>query len=138
MCANTTKAARKVLASRTCKWMVDADVAARLLEDAGRAPFGIFHRYTDGTEVATFYWLQPVVGGWRVIKEGDGGESEGEYCIDDTFGDHPETCWECECKAFRLQPRRSPRKACKHIGAVASLLRRLGYDLPLPVEAKTA
>lgn len=127
----STKTTRK-LVGRFCRFMVDLDVASRLLADANWVPFGIFLKYDDGSEEASFYWLACVEGGWRVHKENPagGGEVVETYHIDDSFGPVAEQHWSCSCPAGTYRGRKSANKPCRHVLAVAALLRRLGYDVP--------
>lgn len=144
MCANVTpkkatKTTRK-LVGRVCRFMVDLDMASRLLADASWVPFGIFLRYDDGSEEASFYWLAAKEGGFAIHKENPagGGEVVESYFVDDSFGPVAEQHWSCSCPAGVYRGRRSANKPCRHVLAVAALLRRLGYDVPTPEAAKAA
>lgn len=111
----------KTKTTRLARWISD-DPAYNL---ANGLPAGLMIS-VGGNE--SYYWVQAVEGGYRMLVEREDGECEW-HAIDTSFGPDALRDWSCDCGDYVWRARRGTATCgttCKHIGGLVAALRKIG------------
>jgi hypothetical protein len=107
--------------TRTCRWLSENPAEALSSGHGALLQMTVPRSIRGGWQMlTTCYIVLPILGGFQLLKEGDGRVVE-THSIDTSFGPAAED-WVCDCPAFTF----GRQGACKHCCGLFAALKRAG------------